>query len=299
MVELGVIKEGDEVIVPANTYIASILAVTENRLTPVFVEPDLGSFNLSSQRIREKITSRTGAIMVVHLYGRNAMSPEIEELARHYNLKVVEGNAQAAGCFSGAARTGARGDAGAHSFFPTKNLGALGDGGAVTTDDADLAKTIRTLGNYGSREKGINELRGVNSRLDELQAAVLAMKLGRLDADNTLRRRAARFYTDHITNRQIVLPKETLPPAEHVWHLFVIRCLNRNALQEHLRQAGVETFIHYPVPPHQQHAYREMNGLSFPVTEKIHREVLSLPLSPVITDDELMQVVKAVNSFNG
>jgi dTDP-4-amino-4,6-dideoxygalactose transaminase len=297
--ESGAIKEGDEVIVPANTYIASILAVTENRLTPVFVEPQLESFNLSSQRIQEKITSRTRVIMVVHLYGRNAMSPEIKELARKHNLKIVEDNAQAAGCFSGGARTGALGDAGAHSFFPTKNLGAIGDGGAVTTDDADLAETIRTLGHYGSGKKGINELRGVNSRLDELQAAVLAMKLGRLDADNALRRRAARFYMANITNREIVLPKETLAPDEHVWHLFVIRCLRRDALQERLRQAGVEAFVHYPVPPHRQRAYREMNGLSFPITERIHCEALSLPLSPVITDDELVLVVEAVNGFNG
>ena len=294
---LGVVKEGDEVIVPANTYIASMLAVTENRLMPVLVEPDLDTFTVSHERIEEKITSRTRAIMVVHLYGRNAMSPEIKELARNHNLKIVEDNAQASGCFSGSVHTGALGDAGAHSFFPTKNLGALGDGGAVTTDDGDLAETIRTLGNYGSHKKGVNHLQGVNSRLDEVQAAVLGLKLGRLDADNALRREVARFYMKHITNPQIILPTESAVADEQVWHLFVIRCLHRDALQDYLRRAGIETLVHYPVPPHRQQAYREMNRLAFPITEKIHREVLSLPLSAVITEDELREVITAVNTF--
>lgn len=296
-IELGFISEGDEVIAPANTYIASILAISESRLTPVLAEPDPHSFTVSHDQIEEKITPRTRAIMVVHLYGRNAMSSEIRELARKHRLKIIEDNAQAAGCFYGSERTGGVGDAAAHSFFPTKNLGALGDGGAVTTDDPDVAETIRTLGNYGSSKRGVNEMQGMNSRLDELQAAVLNLKLARLDADNAVRREVARSYRNHIANSGIVLPLETPSAGEHVWHLFVIRCARRDALQEHLRQAGVETLIHYPVPPHQQQAYPNMHGLSFPVTEKNHREVLSLPMSPVITGDDVMRVVDAVNDF--
>lgn len=293
----GSLQEGDEVIVPANTYIASILAVTENRLRPVLVEPVDGMYTIDAVRVEEKISERTKAIMLVHLYGRNAMDDEIARIARKYHLKIVEDNAQAAGCFAETRRTGSLGDAGAHSFFPTKNLGALGDGGAVTTNDASLAEMVRTLGNYGSAKKGTNDLPGVNSRLDEIQAAVLNMKLERLDADNARRRSAAEFYLRKIANPQIRLPDVPARGQEHVWHLFVIRSQRRDALQQHLLQHNIETLIHYPVAPHHQPALSAYNQHSYPVTEAIHREVLSLPLSPVMEDHELEKVVEAVNSF--
>ncbi len=295
----GAMREDDEVIVPANTYIASILAVTENRLKPVLVEPLLNTFAIDPGRIEEKITSRTKAILVVHLYGRNAMHPEIKRIADHYHLKLVEDNAQAAGCYCGDRRTGSLGDAAAHSFFPTKNLGALGDGGAVTMHDDTLASMIRTLGNYGSEKKGLHDLPGVNSRLDDVQAAVLSLKLGRLDEDNRRRRQAALTYLSGIENPAVTLPQaessETI--GENVWHLFVVRCGRRNALQKHLREAGIETLIHYPIPPHKQKVYASMNAGSLPITEQIHQEVLSLPLTPVMRETDLQQVAEAVNRF--
>lgn len=295
----GELREGDEVIVPANTYIATILAVSENRLSPVFVEPDVETFNLSPENIEKKITSRTRAILVVHLYGRNGMSSGIIDIARRHNLKLVEDNAQAAGCCFGEARTGSLGHAAAHSFFPSKNLGALGDGGAVTTDDGALAELVRTLGHYGSHKKGVNDLQGVNSRLDEIQAAVLGVKLERLDTDNNRRRAAAERYLGGIRNPKVTLPH---PPGdsladEHVWHLFVIRCVERDSLQRHLYDAGIETMVHYPVPPHRQKAFHFLNDAKFPITEKIHAEVLSLPLSPALDSSELDAVVSAVNRF--
>jgi dTDP-4-amino-4,6-dideoxygalactose transaminase len=296
----GTMQEGDEIIVPANTYIASVLAVTENRLSPVFSEPDIKTFTLDPAQIEEKITARTKAIMVVHLYGKNAMHPEIQRIAKHYRLKIIEDNAQAAGSFSGPRRTGSLGDAAAHSFFPTKNLGALGDAGAITTDDEVLAATVRILGNYGAHKKGVNEMPGVNSRLDELQAAVLQLKLKRLDADNSRRQMAARYYMQHIINPTIILPKpDSLEEAinDHVWHLFVVRCNQRDELQQYLAKHDIETFIHYPIPPHKQLAYKTMNHLTFPITEQIHREVLSLPLSPVMNHIDLRKVVEVVNDF--
>lgn len=295
----GMIREGDEVIVPANTYIASILAVTDNHLVPVFVEPDINTFTIDPERIEAKVTRRTKAIMVVHLYGKNAMHEEIMRLSKKYGLKVIEDNAQAAGCFAGRARTGSLADAGAHSFFPTKNLGALGDAGAVTTNDPALAQAIRALGNYGSNKKGANDLQGVNSRLDEMQAAVLRVKLARLDEDNARREKAALFYHEHITHPHLVLPQATSGEKrkEHVWHLFVIRCAHRDELQQYLKQHDIETMIHYPIPPHRQGAYKKMNHLTLPITEQIHREVLSLPLNPVLEEHELQKVVEAVNAF--
>lgn len=293
----GELREGDEVIVPANTYIASILAITENRLTPVLVEPDLVSFTTSADKIEEKITYRTRVIMVVHLYGRNAFGPDIRAIAERHRLKILEDNAQAAGCMSGGKRTGAVGDAAAHSFFPTKNLGALGDGGAVTTDDPNLADMIRTLGNYGSPERGVNRLQGVNSRLDEIQAAALGVKLEGLDADNARRRAAATFYLDAIRHPDLSLPGDAADPLEHVWHLFVIRSTRRDALQQHLRENGVETLIHYPVPPHQQPAYNGMAGTRLPLSEQIHREVLSLPLHPALLEKERRHIAAVVNAF--
>ena len=298
-IERGDMKEGDEVIVSANTYIASMLAVSENRLVPVLVEPDLNTFNIDADQITKRISRRTRAILIVHLYGRNAMTPDIKALAEKHQLKVVEDNAQAAGCRSGAYRTGSLADAAAHSFFPSKNLGALGDGGAVTTNDASLAEMVRTLGHYGSHKKGINDVKGVNSRLDEIQAAVLGVKLDRLDADNAIRRKVADYYLRSIANPHLVLPKEPLTRDEHVWHLFVVRSAVRDALQRHLRDQGIETIIHYPVSPHQQQAYREMNGMSLPLTEQIHRQVLSLPLNPVMTTFEIEAVAEAVNAFEG
>jgi dTDP-4-amino-4,6-dideoxygalactose transaminase len=293
----GRMQEGDEVIVPANTYIASILAVSENRLKPVFVDPDANTFTIDANLIEEKITPRTRGILVVHLYGKNALNPAIRRIAETYSLKIIEDNAQAAGCFEGDRRTGSIGDAAAHSFFPSKNLGALGDAGAVTTSDEEVAALVRTLGNYGSHRKGVNDVQGVNSRLDELQAAVLTLKLKRLDLDNTRRRQAAFFYKQQILHPQIRLPDATEEAKGHVWHLFVVRCAKRSALQEHLKQKGVETLIHYSIPPHKQKAYGELNHLSFPVTEQLHREVLSLPISPVIEEAELAEVAEAVNSF--
>lgn len=293
----GALAEGDEIIVPANTYIASILAVTENRLSPVLTEPAPGMYVIDPRRVEEKITRRTKAIMIVHLYGQNAMHPEIMRIAAKYKLKVVEDNAQAAGCFSGGRRTGALGDAAAHSFFPSKNLGALGDGGAVTTHDPALAESVRTLGHYGSSEKGINRLPGVNSRLDELQAAILHLKLGRLDADNHRRRKVAESYLGNIVNPQIILPKTPDVAREHVWHLFVVRCSRRAALQQYLLEHDIETLVHYPVPPHQQPALKTLNHLTFSMTEKIHQEVLSLPLSPVMEDHEVWKIVECVNAF--
>ena len=297
-IAMGEMTEGDEVIVPANTYIASILSVSENRLTPVLVEPDGDTFNIDASGIEARITSRTRAIMVVHLYGRNAMSSEIKRIAQKHRIKIIEDNAQAAGCYSDGQRTGSLGDAAAHSFFPTKNLGALGDGGAVTTSDALLAEMIHTLGNYGSHKRGINDVQGMNSRLDEIQAAVLNIKLARLDEDNDLRREAAEFYLRNIDNTRLLLPRSCHPhDNEHVWHLFVIRCRERAKLQTFLTDHGVETLIHYPVPPHKQKAYSHMNGLSLEITEQIHREVLSLPLNPVLRTSELSAIVELLNKF--
>jgi dTDP-4-amino-4,6-dideoxygalactose transaminase len=294
---MGLVQEGDEVILPANTYIACLLAISDNRLRPVLVEPDIRTFEINPRRIEEAISPRTKAIMVVHLYGRNAMHEEVITIATKYNLKIVEDNAQAAGCRWHARRTGSLGDAAAHSFFPSKNLGGLGDGGAVTTNDKALAETIRTLGNYGSQEKYLNDLQGVNSRLDDIQAAALRVKLRRLDEDNARRREVAQFYLDRIAHPLVLLPAMVSPSSreENVWHLFVIRTTHRDLLKQHLEENGIETLVHYPIPPHRQRAYTALAGMSLPVTEQIHREVLSLPLSPVMERSELERVVAAVN----
>jgi dTDP-4-amino-4,6-dideoxygalactose transaminase len=294
----GVLKEGDEVLVPSNTYIATILSVTDNRLVPVLVEPDYDTMNISPALLEQKISGRTKAILIVHLYGRNSFNTLIRSIADRYNLKIVEDNAQAAGCYAGTNRTGSVGDAAAHSFFPTKNLGALGDAGAVTTSDPLLAEIVRTLGNYGSHTKGLNSLAGVNSRLDELQAAVLNVKLPQLDRDNERRRRIAKYYLSNIRNTLIVLPSMPGDEREHVWHLFVVRCRERQALQKHLAERGIESMIHYPVPPHHQQALPELRSLSLPVSETIHREVLSLPLTPVLELSEAEEIVEAVNAFS-
>lgn len=302
-VEMGAMKEGDEIIVPANTYIASILAITDNRLKPVLVEPDIKTYNIDPFKIEEKITEKTRGIMLVHLYGQNAMHPEIQRLVDKYQLKLIEDNAQAQGCFYGDKRTGSLGHAAGHSFYPGKNLGALGDAGAVTTDDDKLAAVVRSLGNYGSPKKYINDYQGLNSRLDEIQAAILRVKLARLDEDNQKRREVAAYYLTSIKHPDIILPKtfdaspEVAKDRSHIWHVFVIRCKERNLLQSYLAEKNVQTLIHYPIPPHKQRAYKEWNQKKFPITEQIHQEVLSLPISSVIRNEEAVEVCGVVNTF--
>ena len=340
-IEMGVMQEGDEVIVPANTYIASILAITENRLKPVLIEPDFNTYNLDISLIEKHITPRTRAIMVVHLYGQACWSVQLEQIAAKYNLKIIEDNAQAAGAMAQGSglraqgqhefalcsapcalrRTGSLGHAAGHSFYPGKNLGALGDAGAVTTDDDELAAIVRAIANYGSSKKYVNDYKGINSRLDEIQAAVLRVKLPRLDADNARRREIAQYYLDHITNPEIILPvirsselraqssenKEPKPSAlrpvpcalrlDHVWHLFVIRHPRRDELQKYLSEKGIQTLIHYPISPHKQKAFKDWNNLSYPITEHIHNQVISLPISQIMTENEMKLVAVMINVF--
>lgn len=295
-IELGLMQQGDEVIVPANTYIASILAITENRLTPVLVEPDADTLEIDDRLIGQHITSRTRSIMIVHLYGRCAYTDRIGEICRQHGLLLVEDNAQAHGCCFGQHRTGSLGHAAGHSFYPGKNLGALGDGGAVTTDDDRLADCIRMLANYGTERKYVFRYQGRNSRLDEIQAAVLDAKLAWLDADNGLRRNIAHYYYSHIDNPLVRLPRQA-PDDQHVYHLFPVFCKQRDELQAWLRQNGVETLIHYPIPPHRQACYSHWPSVSLPVTEQLHREELSLPMSPVLTLEEAGRVVTLINQF--
>jgi len=302
-IELGIMKEGDEVIVPANTYIASILAITHNRLKPVLVEPDITTYNLDLSLVEQHITERTRAIMVVHLYGRVCWSEELEALAETYDLKIIEDNAQAIGALWNGKKTGSLGHASGFSFYPGKNLGALGDAGAVTTSDTDLAGIIRALGNYGSKEKYVNEYPGYNSRLDEMQAAFLDIKLKYIDAENQRRREIAGYYCENIRLPGLALPASGEKGAisgdtSHVWHLFVVRTNERDRMLRYLDDNAVQTLIHYPVPPHKQAAYREWGHLFLPLTESIHREVFSLPISPVLSDAEVEQVVMAVNQYS-
>jgi dTDP-4-amino-4,6-dideoxygalactose transaminase len=298
--ELGKLKEGDEVIVPANTYIASILAITENGLKPVLVEPDEATYNLCPTKTAAVITPNTKAIMVVHLYGRLAPMPEIMALAGQHNLLVLEDSAQAHGAEVDGKKAGNWGDASGFSFYPGKNLGALGDAGAVTTNDEELAQTIRALGNYGSHKKYENLYQGVNSRLDEMQAALLRVKLKHLDADTNLRRQIAATYVEGITHSDIGLPLAAGSgqlPASHVWHLFVIRTRQRERLQQYLEKKGIHTMIHYPIPVHQQQAYRSWASETYPVTETLHQEVLSLPIGPAMTLVQAQAVVLACNEW--
>jgi dTDP-4-amino-4,6-dideoxygalactose transaminase len=302
-IEMGVMQKGDEVIVPANTYIASILAITDNRLVPVLVEPDINFYNIDPSLIEAKITKQTKAIMLVHLYGQNAMQPKIQHLVEKYKLKLIEDNAQAAGCFYGDKRTGSLGDAAGHSFYPGKNIGALGDGGAVTCNDEKLASVIQALANYGSSKKYVNDYQGLNSRLDEIQAAILRVKLKRLDADNQRRIEIADYYLNNIKHPNIILPIQNLVNAtlnkglSHIWHLFVIRTQNRERLKQYMTENGIQTLIHYPIPPHKQTCYQELNHLSFPVTETIHNQVLSLPMSPVMSEFEIKYLVDTLNKW--
>jgi len=303
-IEMGMMKEGDEVLVPANTYIASILAITDNRLKPVLIEPDIHTYNIDPFLIEEKITDHTRAIMIVHLYGLNAMHPEIQRVVDKYDLKLIEDNAQAAGCFYCDRRTGSLGHAAGHSFYPGKNLGALGDGGAVTTDDGELANVVRAQGNYGSSKKYVNDYQGLNSRLDEIQAAALRVKLLRLDEDNQRRCVVAAYYMQHIKHPDIFLPEiddtdiSVSNYTSHIWHLFVIRCNRRDYLQKYLKAQGIQTLIHYPIPPHKQKAYKEWNRYSLPITETIHHEVLSLPISPVMQEEDMEEVVSRIHAFD-
>ena len=294
--ELGILQKGDEVIVPANTYIASILAITENNLVPVLVEPRFDTLEIDDELIESKITERTKAIMIVHLYGRCAYTEKIGMLCKKYNLKLIEDNAQAHGCTFGGRRTGSIGDAAGHSFYPGKNLGALGDGGAVTTNDDQLADCIRALANYGSQQKYIFKYQGRNSRLDEIQAAVLDVKLRNLDEDNRLRQQVAVYYYDNIKNPMVKLPTR-LPDVNNVYHLFPVFCERRDDLQQYLTEQGVQTIIHYPIPPHKQNCYKEWNVISLPITEKIAREELSLPISQCLTQEHTEYVVNLINTF--
>ena len=295
-VEMGVMQRGDEVIVPANTYIASILAISENGLKPVLVEPSIETYQIDDSKIVEAITERTKAILIVHLYGQCAYTDKIGELCKKYNLKLIEDNAQAHGCKFNGRKTGSLGDAAGHSFYPGKNLGAFGDAGAVTTDDEELAKVVRAVANYGSQKKYVFKYCGRNSRLDEIQAAVLDVKLKHLDEDVALRKDVAKYYIEHITNPNIITPVIKDWDA-HVFHIFTIRAKKRDELQKYLADNGVQTIIHYPIPPHKQECYKEWNSLSFPITEQIHEEELSLPMSPVIDGEEVKTVVKLVNKW--
>ncbi|MBJ7278473.1 DegT/DnrJ/EryC1/StrS family aminotransferase [Marinobacter salarius] len=299
--ELGKLQEGDEVIVPANTYIASILAITENHLEPVLVEPDEMTYNLCPEKTAAAITPKTKAILAVHLYGQLAPMPDIMVLAKTYNLLVLEDSAQAHGAEIDGKKAGNWGDASGFSFYPGKNLGALGDAGAVITHDEELAQTIRALGNYGSYRKYENLYQGLNSRLDELQAALLRVKLRYLDGETRRRREIALTYARGIENPEIRQPigrNATMVSLQsHAFHLYVVRAEARDSLQQHLHNAQVQTMIHYPIPPHQQKAYAAWETQSFPITEALHRQVLSLPISPVMHDEQVKQVIKACNAF--
>ncbi|MBR5686863.1 MAG: DegT/DnrJ/EryC1/StrS family aminotransferase [Prevotella sp.] len=295
-IELGVMRPGDEVIVPANTFIASILAITENGLKPIFVEPRYNTLEIDDTKIEKAITERTKSILLVHLYGRCAFTERIGEICKKFNLKLVEDNAQAHGCRFEDRKTGSLGDAAGHSFYPGKNLGAFGDAGAVTTNDSLLAETVRTLANYGSSKKYVFKYTGRNSRLDEIQAAVLNVKLRHLDDDNAHRQIIANYYYDHINHPLIQLPLR-LNDRQNVYHLFPVFCEQRDELQKYLSEKGVQTLIHYPIPPHKQECYRQYAHLSLPVTEKIHQQELSLPISPVMDMAEVGRVIELLKNY--
>lgn len=301
--ELGKLKDGDEVIVPSNTYIASILAISANNLTPVLVEPDLATYNLCPLKTEQAITQKTKVILPVHLYGQLADMPAIMKIAKQHGLLVLEDSAQAHGASIDGVRAGNWGDASGFSFYPGKNLGALGDAGAITTNDDELVITLRSLRNYGSQEKYKNDFKGVNSRLDEMQAAMLSVKLKHLDVEIKRRREVASAYTKGIKNPLVTLPINDLDSdvsnfEQHVWHVFVIRCEKRDALQKHLAEQGIQTLIHYPIPPHKQQAYKELEDSNFPVSELIHEQVLSLPIGPTITDGQIKKIIDVINTVS-
>lgn len=296
-IELGIMKAGDEVIVPSNTYIASVLAISDNGLIPVFCEPSDETFNIDLERLEACISPKTKAILLVHLYGRVVFDERLSSLAKTYELKIVEDNAQAIGAIWNNRLAGSLGDAAGFSFYPGKNLGALGDAGAVTSHDEVLMSTIKAIANYGSIQKYINEFKGLNSRLDEVQAAVLKVKLKYIDQENELRRKIAERYVSEIRNKKIILPNLPSNREEHVWHLFVVRTKQRDQLQNFLLENGIQTLIHYPIPPHKQGAYKEMNHLSYPISESIHDEVLSLPISPVLNKQDVDTIINTINNF--
>ena len=295
-IELGVMQKGDEVIVPANTYVASVLAITDNDLTPVFIEPNERTYNLDSSLIEQAITSKTKAILTVHLYGQISIDQKMLDLCNKYNLKLVEDGAQSHGALWNGKKSGGIGDATGHSFYPGKNLGALGDAGAVTTNDEELAKIIYALRNYGSHIRYENQYQGLNSRLDEIQASFLSVKLKYIDKDIEARRNVANYYLKNINNSKIILPT-VIKEIQHVWHLFVIRTADRNKFQEYLTANGIQTLIHYPIPPHKQIAYSQFSKLDLPITDKIHNEVISLPLSAVMQSDQIKTVVEIINNY--
>lgn len=289
-------KPNDEIIVPANTYIATILAISENNLTPVLVEPDIKTYNIDPDKIEAAITPKTRAIMLVHLYGQAVCMDKIYELAKKYDLKIIEDSAQAHGSEYKGIKCGALGDASGFSFYPGKNLGAMGDGGCVTTNNDELAARIRAIANYGSDYKYHHIFKGVNSRLDEIQAGVLDVKLKYLDSDNTRRREISKFFRENIKNPEIILP-ETYDEKAHVWHVFVVRTKNRAKFQNYLEENEIQTNIHYPTPPHKQGAYKEWAARNYPVTEKIHNEIISIPMSPVLEDFEVEKIVEVINGY--
>ena len=294
--EMGLIQDGDEIIVPANTYIATILAITRNHLVPVLVEPTWEHLEIDIDKIEAAITPKTKGVMIVHLYGRIAYNDKLGEICKKYGLKLLEDCAQSHGCAWKGIKTGALGDAAAHSFYPGKNLGAFGDAGAVTTNDAELASVIRVLANYGSEEKYVFKYAGINSRMAETDAAILNVKLKYLDEDNRKRQELAEYYYEHINNPIITLPKR-LDDENNVYHQFPIFCERRDELQKYLKVHGIETLIHYPIPPHQQECYQEWNHLHFPITERIHAQELSIPMNQVLSLEEAKKIVAALNSF--
>jgi dTDP-4-amino-4,6-dideoxygalactose transaminase len=297
-IEMGLLKEGDEVIVPSNTYIASILSVTENRLKPIFVEPNIDSYNIDPKLFEKSITEKTKAILIVHLYGQVAYNPELASIAEKHNLLVVEDAAQAHGASVQGTKTGKFGDAAAFSFYPSKNLGAFGDAGAVTTNDQELADVVRALGNYGSHKKYQNLYKGQNSRLDEIQAAILSVKLERLDGDNDRRKQIANYYLNNIQNDKVILPQIVHEDTNsHVYHLFVVRVENRENFREFLKEKGIATDVHYPIPPHKQKAFSELNENSYPLSEKIHKEIVSIPCGLHLTDNEVEYIASSINQY--
>lgn len=302
--ELGNLKDNDEVIVPANTYIATLLAVTHNNLKPVLVEPDINTYNINFEEAEMAITTKTKAIIPVHLYGKMCDSKALKNFSKKHKLLVIEDSAQAHGAEINGAKAGSIGNAAAFSFYPGKNLGALGDGGSIVTNDRQLAEVCRALSNYGSCFKYNNKYRGFNSRLDEIQAAILRVKLKYLDEENKKRRELAVYYCNNIINPKVILPVNSvlhntiIDDTSHVWHIFAIRHKNRDSLQKHLSDCGIETIIHYPVPPHKQVAYNAWNHLRFSITEQIHNEILSLPLNSSLNKSEIELVCKSINDYN-
>ena len=294
--EMGIMHDGDEIIVPANTYIATIIAITRNNLVPVLVEPTFEHLEIDIDKIEAAVSSKTKGVMIVHLYGRIAYNDKLGDICKKYNLKLMEDCAQSHGCAWKGVKTGALGDSAAHSFYPGKNLGALGDAGAVTTNDEELASVIRALANYGSQKKYVFKYVGMNSRMSEVDAAALDVKLKYLDEDNKKRQELADFYYANINSQLITLPKR-IPDENNVYHQFPIFCERRDELQEYLKEHGIQTLIHYPIPPHKQECYKVWNDRSYPITEKIHEQELSIPMNQVLSLEQAHDVISVINSF--